>query len=186
MVPEFSRPVPVGNLSRVWREKEVCATETECRALAERLDLITMENISGKVSFRVSSTYQITGCEVLDVEASLSASITQACVLTMEPVASTIDTVFTGLAVTPGNPLPGTTDEGDFDDMEAPEILAKIDGGQIDIGELLVEQLCLEMDPFPKKPGARLDGAGLDAYSDDDPSKTGPFAALAKLRNNRD
>jgi cytochrome b pre-mRNA-processing protein 3 len=114
----------------------------------------------------------------LHVVGSISATVGQNCVVTLEPLANevgeTIDLVF--------EPAQGVAETAETDGQhrgvkwDDPEPL---EGGIVDLGALATEFLILGLDPYPRKPGAVFvppQGADLDQ---------GPFAALGRLAKRR-
>jgi hypothetical protein len=109
----------------------------------------------------------------------IRATAGQNCVVTLEPVESEIDEAFDVRFVPAASA--GTADLGDADASgrageanESPE--AMVDG-TADVGAVATEFLLLGIDPYPRKPGAVFDRPSEGTVGD------GPFAALAKLRN---
>jgi hypothetical protein len=97
----------------------------------------------------------------------VSASVGQTCVVTLEPLETSVAENFDVVFAPPG----GAT--GLADEAEDTEILVN---GAADIGAVAAEFLLLGIDPYPKAPGAVF-APTADAGADD-----GPFAALAKLK----
>jgi cytochrome b pre-mRNA-processing protein 3 len=115
----------------------------------------------------------------LHVVGSLSATVGQNCVVTLEPltneVEETIDLVFE-----PSQRLPESGEkEGQQRGVKwnDPEPLV---GGAVDLGALAIEFLILGLDPYPRKPGAVFE-APPKAKPDQ-----GPFAALGRLAKRQD
>ena len=113
------------------------------------------------------------------VVGSISATVGQNCVVTLEPLANeveeTIDLVFEpphGLAESAENEeqQPGVK-------WDEPEPLM---GGVVDLGALATEFLILGLDPYPRKRGVVFEPP-QDAKRD-----PGPFAALSRLAKRRD
>src|SRR5690348_7834235 len=115
----------------------------------------------------------------LHVVGSISATVGQNCVVTLEPLANeveeTIDLIFE-----PPHGLPESADnEGQQHGVkwDDPEPLV---GGAVDLGALATEFLLLGLDPYPRKPGAVFEPP-QDAKTDE-----GPFAALGRLAKHQD
>jgi len=114
----------------------------------------------------------------LHVVGSISATVGQNCVVTLEPLANeveeTIDLVFE-----PPQQLPEAENEGQQHGLkwDAPEPLF---GGAVDLGALATEFLVLGLDPYPRKPGAVFEPP---PYAKPD---QGPFAALGRLAKRQD
>jgi hypothetical protein len=118
------------------------------------------------------------GTAGLRVAGRVSATVGQACVVTLEPlaneVAEEIDLLFLPpAAAEPEGRAPGMPDE------KAGQAEPLI-GGAIDLGALATEFLILGLDPYPRKPGAEF-APPPDALPDE-----GPFAALDVLKKGRD
>ena len=115
----------------------------------------------------------------LHVVGSISATVGQNCVVTLEPLANeveeTIDLIFEppqGLAASAENEAQQHGVK--WDD---PEPLV---GGVVDLGALATEFLILGLDPYPRKPGAVF-----EQPENGKPDK-GPFAALGRLAKRQD
>lgn len=175
---EFSRPLPVAEITGEPSAHAISATQAECAALATRLDLIALASLGAEIDL-----VRVGADEVL-VSGAITARLTQKCVVTFAPAetdlderfelrfglnigSSTSDVIIDGLADEPPEPLTGPT---------------------IDIGEIATQQLSLSLDPYPRAPEAefRAYEAGeseSDAARDADREQSGPFAALASLRD---
>ena len=153
----------------------------------ERFDLIADAEVRGVIARmaglrdlpRLHAGFEVTrhGKGGLHVTGRISATVEQACVVTLEPlvndVEEDIDLLFS----------PATAPEGGGETAarEAPGDDAEplIDGG-VDLGALATEFLVLGIDPYPRKPGAVF-APPRDAKADE-----GPFAALGALKKGLD
>jgi hypothetical protein len=115
----------------------------------------------------------------LHIVGSISATVGQNCVVTLEPLANeveeTIDLVFE-----PAQRLAESAEnEGQQHGVKwnDPEPLV---GGVVDLGALATEFLILGLNPYPRKPGAVFEPP-QDANRDQ-----GPFAALGRLAKRQD
>lgn len=166
------RDVPSGGLSTERR-----ATPQQCVAVATLLDIPGVESLVA--SYRIKSAgggqYRLAG----DIE----AQVVQACVVTLEPVGSTIKAPFEVLLV-PSELLAaaasGKDDDAAGDDLEAP-MTETIENGVIDVGRIVYEELASQLDPYPRRPDASF------AWTDERASaaEVHPFAELAKLRGTK-
>lgn len=177
--PEFSRPVDIESLGENPLRLDIQADAAECAKLARRFGLAELKNLSAHVDLERDPAGDIR------LSGRLTADIVQTCVVTLDPVRSTIEAavnrVFTS-AVGPDTDNPEEIFLAPNDDEPA-EPLA---GGAIDVGEAVAETLGLEIDPFPRAPGAIFQGAAVGApEGSQNIEKTGPFAALAKLKPRR-
>jgi hypothetical protein len=114
----------------------------------------------------------------LHVVGRVSATVGQACVVTLEPlvneVEEAIDLVFSAQsAVKRDGNGDGAEEHNLAETWNEPEPLI---GGTVDLGALATEFLILGLDPYPRKPGATFQPPG-NASSDES-----PFAALGKLK----
>jgi uncharacterized metal-binding protein YceD (DUF177 family) len=113
------------------------------------------------------------------MRAKLGATVTQACVVTLEPVKTRLDETVTRLFV------------GDWDEPDA-ESVVQIDqddesealGTTIDLEALAIEAISLHMPDFPRKNGAVFQQTvfaqeGIKAMTDEEAR---PLAALAALK----
>jgi uncharacterized metal-binding protein YceD (DUF177 family) len=129
---------------------------------------------------RLQANFQVRrhGAGGLRVTGRVSATVGQACVVTLEAVANEVeedvDLLFVPKAAAERNG--GEPDAGHENWDEAEPLIA----GQIDLGAIATEFLILGLDPYPRKPGAVFQPP-QDAQPD-----AGPFAALAALKMDRD
>ena len=172
--PELSLTVPVESLEDGETVIGIEADADERTALAKRFGLLALDSLTAKVGLT-----PVDG-GLVRVHGALAAEVTQACVVTLEPVPTRVEASFERLygADAPeeaGGPI------ADADTEESPEPFTD---GAVDVGEAVAEQLALELDPFPRAPGAAFDGftSGSKSVGDDDTGNAGPFAALARLK----
>ena len=172
--PEFPRPIAVESLTGGLAEYEIEATEGERQALAQRLDLASLESLTASLRLWPE------GNEIVRLQGTLSAQVTQTCVVTLEPVVSSIE-AFVERLYGPESDTRGRDvqdEEIALDDEDPPDAIRD---GQIDIGEAVAEQLSLEIAPFPRAPGAEFHGYSSGALDPGGGEGEGPFSALAKL-----
>ena len=109
----------------------------------------------------------------IHVGGTVSATVRQTCVVTLEPVVNEIDEAVDVDYVAPrAGAKAAPADEIDVD-ATGPDEPEPLSGNAIDLGLLATEFLILGVDPYPRKPGVAFDPpeAG-DAAAN-------PFAALA-------
>ena len=147
------------------------ATEAECAAIASELGLIACK--------RLEASYKIRplGKGRFRLEGPLAAEVTQACVVTLQPVDAKLSLPL-DLDFCPEiaeSPAGDETNEAEV--LELPEI-APIENGRMNVGEVAFETLAAGLDPFPRAQGA--------AFTWADPREgeaaANPFAVLHKLR----
>lgn len=166
--PEFSRPFDTAELGEYPEPRVIEASEDERRALAQRFETLGIDRL------RAALTITKLSGGLFRVEGRLEAAVRQRCVVTLEPLESTIDERF---ALT----YAATSSEDDIPGAEGEEGPDPLDGSVIDLGEAVSQQLALALDPYPRAPGASLE-AVLPQAGQAKEESAGPFAALAALR----
>ncbi len=168
----FSRKTRIGGIGAAPEPFRIVATDAECRALAAVFGLPAIAGLSGV--FALSAAKGRGG--VIDAELSLTAKLTQICVLSLEPFDSVVAEQ-EKLRFVSAASLGESADIAQLnqENLEAPDEIPYM-GDVIDLGAALAEQLALTLDPYPRKPGAELPAARED-------SAANPFAALAAARN---
>ena len=172
--PEFSRAVPVESLEDGETVIDIEADADERAALARRFGLLALDSLTAKVGLT-----PVDG-GLVRVHGALAAKVTQACVVTLEPVTTRVETSFERLY---GADDPEEADGliTDTDSEESPEPFTH---GAVDVGDAVAEQLALELDPFPRATGAAFDSfsSASKSVGDDDTGDGGSFAVLARLK----
>jgi hypothetical protein len=115
----------------------------------------------------------------LHVVGSVSATVGQNCVVTLEPLANEIEETIDLVFEPPQKLAEAAEPEGQQHGVkwDDPEPLV---GGVIDLGALATEFLILGLDPYPRKPGAVFEPP------QDAKPEQGPFAALGRLAKRQD
>lgn len=180
---ELCRPVPLEALATRSVTVEINATEAERRALAARFGILSVDRLKARV------TLSPEGEEVI-LEGEIEAAVSQACVVTLEPVESSIASRMSvrymsreDFAEHIGTELTGD-DEEDFltsgaDDMA--EDLEPLPAREIDVGEVVAQYLALALDPYPRKAGVAPGAA--DRQAGEDETRDNPFSVLKKLQD---
>ncbi len=78
---EFSRLVPLDAIGEEEIERQIEATTEERQALAERLDLLSLDRLLGELRLR-----RPPGGNLIRVSGRFEAEVTQACVVSLAPV----------------------------------------------------------------------------------------------------
>jgi uncharacterized metal-binding protein YceD (DUF177 family) len=174
---EFSRPVPLQDLGETEFSRDIEATAAERAALAERLGLLSLDRLTAESRLRRE------GGGLVRVEGSFQASLTQACVVTLEPVASDLAGSFSLLysedpdaAASAGEVLV------ELDQEDPPD---PVPPGGIDLGEAVAEQLALALDPYPRVEGAEFQRSGGGDDRSGPESGNSPFAVLESLKGRK-
>jgi hypothetical protein len=165
--PFWSVPVRLDEVPPTGRRFDLRADEAIRAAIARSAAIPEIASLQAR--FEVTRR----GLDGLHVVGQVSAAVRQTCVVTLEPVANSIEESVDLLFK---SPMPRA--EPDFDEPEdaageRPEFL--IDG-TVNLGAIAVEFLMLGIDPYPRKPDAIF----RPPISDD--SGAGPFAGLAALK----
>lgn len=148
----FSMPVEAASIGPRGTAREVRPNPADRAAIAAALDLLALDQLTAEISLRRLAS------GLIEVSGTLKASVTQACVVTLEPVAAEISDSF---RVTFGaaDALPTLAEielaeiEIDYEAFDPPEPIVD---GIIDLGPLVVEHLSLALDPYPRKPDAAI------------------------------
>lgn len=186
----LSRPQPVDSIPPAGVACLVEATEAECKALARFIKILAVHELSASLrAEREGSRVRVTG--------TVKARVSQACVVTLEPVDELIDEeieqVFAPKEEADAAYAAAGLPDDDIDTMEPEDIdfsaidLAALDDpdalpdaivdGQIDFGHVIYETLVIALDPYPRRPDAQFaPEAEPDGFGS-------PFAALAALKS---
>ena len=170
--PEFSRPIDMARIGSVETVHEINATQAERDALARRFGLLGLARLEARVRLRRGQA----GTQ-LHVAGHLTADVTQACVVSLEPVENHVEEDFT---VVYGE-LPADADVSVAVNDES--VVEPYPAGALDIGEAVAQELALALDPYPHAPGAAVEsGESAGQTASDRPN---PFSVLANLRKSK-
>jgi uncharacterized metal-binding protein YceD (DUF177 family) len=172
---EFSRPVRVDHIPAAGMEFDMTAKPEECRALAARFGLQSLDSLTASVRLKA-----IAGGAIIRVDGHFSAQVVQTCVVTLDPVPVRVEEDFSLTYGAPDPEEPGLEIELSVDEDDPPD---PIIDGIIDVGEAVAEHVALALDPFPRKPGIAFDGAEPEPPEEE--KRANPFAVLAQLRKNK-
>lgn len=161
-----ARSIPEAGLD-VTRE----ANEEMRAALAEALGIDACARLVAQYTIRPfeSGRFELHGTAELDAQ--------QTCAVTLEPLERTYR-VRLDVAYWPAELLgdgPGAVIDSLADDPEP------IEDGRLDVGRVIYEELASTVDPF-----ARKDDAAFEWKDEQAPTRDNPFAALEKLKRQRD
>lgn len=158
--PEFVRSLALGRVGPEGRTERLEATEAEREALARRFGILGIEALRAtlQLSPEPDGAVRLAG--------RLEAEVTQACIVTLEPVRQQVAEEF-ALRLLPAGREPA-------DGPDDPDEIAT-EGDMADLGEVVAEQLALALDPYPRVSGAELPAEARDEAA-------GAFAALAALQ----
>lgn len=149
------------------------ASPEELAAVARALDLLACAGLAAAFTIMptVDGRYHLSG--------TLRAAVTQACVVTLDPVDNAIEETF-DVTFWPEEDMPAPPGGAlDLDEEPDPE---PIIAGQIAVGRVVFECLAAAVDPFPRKPDAVLDRHSAAAAAGAIGNSDSPFAALANIK----
>jgi hypothetical protein len=154
---------------------ERAATPEERAAVARALDLLSCRSLTAR--------YALTrrGGGHVHLSGTVRAEVEQSCVVTLEPLLNEVQESFC-VDYWPEGAMPEPSG-GELDMSEEPD-LEPIVAGRIEVGNVVFQAMANGIDLFPRKPGVAFE-APTAPGSDDGSHPTGPFAALAKMKNNR-
>ena len=170
------------------------APPEERAAIAAALELVACQALSVTVNVRSRAATQ-KGSRRYRVIGRIQADIEQACVATLDPIHTHIDTVFAG-DFCPASDLADAGPPDAHVDPDAEDEPMAIADEQLDIGQLAFEHLVLAIDPFPRQPEAEAVeiergpqgpvATGAAAASDGGGQRPNPFAVLARLKPDKE
>ena len=148
---------------------DLVADDAERGAIAKRLGLPSLDRLDAHAALTRTA-------ETIRAEGRLTASLEQSCVITGDPVATSLDEPFVIMFV-PEPPSSGADVEVELGEDDCDVVFH--DGAIIDLGGAIADSLALALDPYPRSAGAdaALKEAGILTEE-----QAGPFAILAKLR----
>lgn len=169
----FSRLVPLGDFAGPISGRIEATPQ-------ERVDLAGLFKITSLESFSFDYTLKPAVLDRAELTGRIHAELTQACVLTLEPVSERVDETVS-VECWPKEQISAEDASGDDDDPLAipDDPPAPIVNGRIDVGAVGAEILASAINPYPRKNDAEFDWRDS---RDADGLASGPFAELAKLK----
>ena len=180
--PEFSRPLALDSLGDQEVETSISATPEERQRLAERLGLISLERLDAVLWLR-----RPTGSGLVRVHGRYEAELTQACVVTLEPLRARLARLFSvvyDLAEAAGRETTAVEVAVEID-MEQEDPPEAVGPEGLDLGETVVQQLAVAIDPYPRAAGADLGGVKWPAGAKPETRKASPFQVLKALKDRK-
>jgi uncharacterized metal-binding protein YceD (DUF177 family) len=180
LTPE-SPSAPLRSIIRIDSLKEgeerlIEVGEAERAEIAQLLELVALDRLDFACGF------ERRGQGRLFLRGSLSAAVTQTCVVSLEPVASAlqvpVEVEFWPASST--EELVESTDEtAHYGMLDWPEPIRE---GKIDLGPVIYETLATALDPYPRREGASVAWTGVGTESSAGDKAESPFAALERLK----
>jgi uncharacterized metal-binding protein YceD (DUF177 family) len=175
----WSLPVAVAEIPETGR-RTAMAADTHTREAIARVAGV-------QAVARLEAEFDLTrhGRDGVHVVGSVSATVKQQCVLTLDPMESEIEEAI-DLVFVPPSELP--SDAGGAEEPtpseEPPETLRD---GVVDLGAVASEFLILGIDPYPRKPGAVFHAPQAKEHAPQakDNVADHPFAALTALKKGK-
>lgn len=170
----FSHPVSIGDLSAGDSVSQIVTPKN-----ADLVEIATFLDIIAVAKPRLEAKLTMHRDGSVDLEGTLTATVTQSCVVSLAPVKTRIKEPVVRRFV---RDLPDVDDDHQMGDDE--DIVERLTD-PIDLGAALVEHLALALPPFPRAENANLKtkvftAPGQKPMTDDDAK---PFAGLAALRD---
>jgi uncharacterized metal-binding protein YceD (DUF177 family) len=148
---------------------DLAAEEAERSAIARRLGLPALERLDAHATLSRSG-------DTIRAHGRLAAALEQSCVVTGDPVSTSVDEPFAILFM-PEPKIGGGDVEIELGQEDCDVVFH--DGAAIDLGSAIADSLALSLDPYPRSAGADAALREAGVLSEE---QAGPFAILAKLR----
>jgi uncharacterized metal-binding protein YceD (DUF177 family) len=165
----WSVPVALQDVPQTGRSFTLVADARTREAIAKLAGLRSLPRLEAQ--FELSPH----GRNGLHVAGTISATVGQDCVVTLEPIENEIEEQVDLLFAPPAAPTI-VDEEGkrvEVTPVDAPEPLI---GDLVDLGAITAEFLMLAIDPYPRKAGVAFEPPAKEADTG------GPFAVLAALK----
>lgn len=169
-----THPIRLSELSNKRNTSfDLTPNASDCAAIAAYL------GINGVKKLHFSGDFTPSGRTDWELSAKIGATVSQACVVTLDPVTTRIDEDVARRYV-------ANFEEPDEDDVEmTADENTEILPASLDVAAVMIEALSLALPPFPRKDGAAL-GEAVFADKDVAPMTNDdakPFAGLGALRD---
>jgi hypothetical protein len=184
---EWSYIVSLDDLGREPKTYHFTADAQQRADLARRFGILSLEEASAVV------TLSPAGGGTIHAMGTVRAQATQACVVTLVPVATQIDEEFEGwFGDADGGPVSFTKAKVEREAKKGPVEVEVLDesvdpepiiGGKINIGELAAQYLSLGLEPYPRAP----DAPPVQSFGPDEQAapRKSPFEALKDWKEKR-
>ena len=177
MTGDWRETIRLGDVSRLDKggriERRFSPDEAARADIAALLDLESLDALDAKL--KVTSWF-----DGARIDGRWTATFTQLCGVTLEPLVSELTGDFIVHVVPEGSDLAPQADDHELvieaDDDDPPDVL---ESDVIDLAGYVIEYLSLDIDPFPRAPGVEF------TPPEPDPESL-PFAKLAALKTGKD
>lgn len=170
----LSEPFDLGKIDENKTTLTFAAVAEEEAQILETLGILGLEDVAGEIDIK---PWRKTG---FLVQGRLTATATQACVVTLDPVDEKV------VALLERTYLPAAEieaeEEADADFVfEAEDPPEPLDGSTLDLLAVVTEELALALEPYPRKEGAEIDARFGDPGDEDEAEN--PFSVLKQLKD---
>ena len=169
----WSVPVRISEIPSEGRDYSLEADERTRTAIAASIGIRALPRL------RANYTLSRKGRSGLRVTGEVTASVRQTCVVTLEPMETTVAEAVDLLFTAEGERSPPTVAVDLSGGADAPDPPEPLENGTVDLGRIAVEFLVLGIDPYPRKPDASFQPPASEPEED---AAAHPFAALQALK----
>lgn len=187
---EFMRPFALDALRDRAVHQRIEADAPERAALAARFGILEIGRLAAELKVQ-----RVRAGRAVRVEGRILAGLSQACVVSLQPVVQTMDATFSVVFVPPEDLKPLPLDEAGDVDVDAidpdEELEEPLPEGPLDLGELVAQEFAVALDPYPRAPGAAFtptwgEDTSAAAASAPPEGRIRPFADLkARLKKEK-
>lgn len=181
----MTTPAPTPPLVRRLMPTEVPPAGTHVVIEADETARTGLARLAGALSveaMRADFDVKPWGRDGWSVVGRVVATLTQACVVTLEPVVTRVDEPV-ALKLVPPEAMARFEEaidaEGGIDVDPSLDLPEPIEDGVIDLGALAIEHFLVGVDPYPRKEGAAFDAEAVGVG--EGRAELSPFAALARF-----
>ena len=170
--------IDVARLPSKGHRGKVDATAQELAAIRTAFELITIDNLHAEL---LLTRWHRDG---VMISGTVSASLSQPCVVTLEPVPQEFSETVEQKFVPEGSPLARPRLDADGEmiiDPDGEDLPDTFTGTTIDVSNVIIEAFSLALDPFPRLPSARLDDR-FQPDEGDGAKPESPFMVLKQLK----
>lgn len=178
---EFTRWINVERLGAKPVTINITASDTECKDIAKRLQILAVHSL-----MMTGTLGRKEGTGLIELKASIQASVDQSCVVSLAPVRQEIEEEFAICYTFKKDDI--LVEDLDYvvglEEDDLPELIVD---GQVDVVQAMSEQIALALDPYPRAEGEEAlltsdNVQDLDAKAEDaDKRVHRPFADLKNL-----
>ncbi|MBL4740435.1 MAG: DUF177 domain-containing protein [Sneathiella sp.] len=181
----FARWIDVEKLGRESKTIDIVASDSECTQMTGMLDVVEVSSFKLKGSLQRKK-----GSGIIELSATVTSGLVQACVVSLAPVAQKIEENFSMCYTSDKEAI--VIEDTDYvvsmEESDLPELILE---GKIDVVHTAVEQIALALDPYPRAEGveeSEIAGTLRDsekAVEADTEEVYKPFANLKDLMNKK-